>query len=338
MAYSPRRIQNNHIYEICLRTGEGLPFSCSELINSLLIGIMARANRDDKVKVCHFVWLANHAHILLVANRPEDFCAYYGEVMKKVTETFKALFGITRLDLWQGRISVIELITLEDVEERIAYFYLNPARANLVSSIEKYPGLSSWHFFQSTSGCVDAFYTQPVKWYRYNELPPLLGDSDSTDIHSVSRLNPLKGYTKESFILQPNVWMKSFGIETPEEVKAINRRIINAVNSEQAALKAHRCAEGKSVIGTDRLKQETPTLSGWKPKKNGRRIFIVCRNISLRKEYIREYKNFCQCCAEARQRVLAGLKNVFWPQGAFIPWFPPCLRGAVSPLLVPLAA
>jgi hypothetical protein len=258
--------------------------------------------------------------------------------MKKVTETWKALFGISRLDLWKGRISVIELITLEDVEERIAYFYLNPARANLVSSIDKYPGLSSWHFFQLASSCIDSLYTQPVKWYRYNELPPLLSDPDSHNIHSVSLLNTRKGYTKESFILHPNAWMKSFGIETLEEVKAINRRIINAVYSEQSALNAHRSREGKSVMGADRLKRETPTLSGWIPKKNGRRIFIVCRNTSLRKEYIREYKKFCQCCAEARQKVLAGIKNVFWPQGAFVPWFPPLLRGAVSPLLVPLTA
>jgi hypothetical protein len=84
MAYSPQRIQKNHIYEICLRTGKGLPFSCSELINILLIGIMARANGEVKVKVCHFVWLANHAHILIVANQPKDFCAYYDELMKKV--------------------------------------------------------------------------------------------------------------------------------------------------------------------------------------------------------------------------------------------------------------
>jgi hypothetical protein len=138
-------------------------------------------------------------------------------------------------------------------------------------------------------------------------------------------------------MLQPNAWMKAFGIEAPEEVRTINRRIFNTVHSEQEALSEHRRAEGKSVSGPDQLRRETPTLKGWKPKKNGRRIFIVCRNISLRKEYIREFKHFCQLCAEARQKVLDGVKNVLWPDGAFIPWFPPLLKGAISPGLVPLA-
>jgi hypothetical protein len=335
MAYSPRRYEENHVYEICMRTKEGLPFACAEIINVLLLGIMARANRDNKVQICHFVWMANHVHILLVAGNPHDFCRYYSEVMKKVTETWKSLFGLDSLLLWEKRSSVIELITPEDVEERIAYFYQNPANANLVSTIDKYPGLSSWYFFQGFNDSVDSVYTRAVKWYQYNLLPALLSEEDLTQPPCASLLKALDGFTKESFVLHPNAWMKPFGITDPDEVKATNMRIIKAVGIQQETLAAQRRSEEKSVMGVDQLKREIPTLSGWEPKKKSHRIFVICKDVSLRKEYIKEYKRFCEWCAESRKKVLAGLKDVLWPNGAFVPWFPPLLSGAICPCLVP---
>jgi len=335
MAYTPRRFEENHVYEICLRTKKGLPFACLEILNILLLGIMARANRDQKLKVCHFQWLGNHVHILFVVIDPDAVASYYAELMKKTTETWKALFGLQRLELWRKRISVIDLITPEDVEERIAYFYLNPANANLVTSIDKYPGLSSWPIFQNMANSVDFVYTRPVKWYRYNELPALLSEQDFNQPPAPSMLTALDGFTNESLVLHPNAWMRSFEITNPEEVKAINRRIVKAVCSQQEVLIAHRRKEGRSVMGVDRLKKEKPTLSGWEPKKNGRRIFVICKDKSLRKQYISEYKLFCMQCREARQKVLAGVKDVLWPKGAFIPWFQPLLRGYISPCLVP---
>ena len=301
----------------------------------LLLGIMARANRDNKVQICHFVWMANHAHILLVAGNPHDFCRYYSELMKKVTETWKALFGLDRLLLWETRISVIELITPEDVEERIAYFYQNPANANLVSTIDKYPGLSSWRFFKGCNDSVDSVYTRPVKWYQYNQLPALLSEEDLTHPPPLLLLQALKGFTNESFELHPNAWMRPFGITDADEVKATNMRIINAVGTQQEVLAAHRRSEGKNVMGVDQLKRETPTLSGWEPNEKSDRIFVICKDVFLRIEYIKEYKKFCEWCADARKKVLAGVKDVLWPNGAFIPWFPPLLKGVICPCLVP---
>jgi hypothetical protein len=230
---------------------------------------------------------------------------------------------------------VIELITPEDVEERIAYFYQNPANANLVSTIDKYPGLSSWYFFQGFNDSVDSVYTRAVKWYQYNLLPALLSEEDLTQPPCASLLKALDGFTKESFVLHPNAWMKPFGITDPDEVKATNMRIIKAVGIQQETLAAQRRSEEKSVMGVDQLKREIPTLSGWEPKKKSHRIFVICKDVSLRKEYIKEYKRFCEWCAESRKKVLAGLKDVLWPNGAFVPWFPPLLSGAICPCLVP---
>jgi hypothetical protein len=112
---------------------------------------------------------------------------------------------------------------------------------------------------------VDFVYTLPVKWYRYNELPALLNEKDFNQPPAPSMLTALDGFTSESFVLHPNAWMGSFGITDPDEVKAINSRIVKAVCSQQEVLIAHRRKEGRSVMGVDRLKNEKSTLGGWEP-------------------------------------------------------------------------
>jgi len=332
MAYTPRRILKDHVYEICFRTKEGLPFSATETINTLLLGIMARTNRDDKIKLCHFLWMANHCHALVVATNPEVFCSYYNEVMKKVTESWKALFGLNSLNLWKQRISVIELIEREDVEDRIAYFYLNPAKANLASDINKYPGLNSWHFFQNASHSVDATCRRTVKWYQYTSLPPIFSDSEAimSDSAQLKAIKSTTSSTIEHFVLSPNAWMKAFGITTSEEVKAINNKIKINVQERTAIFSAERRLENKSTLGVTVLKSEQPSLTGWQSPKNDRRIFVICSNSTLRREYIKVFKEFCEHCAQARKNVLAGLKKIIWPEGAFVPWFSPLKCGFIN--------
>ena len=332
MAYTPRRILKDHVYEICFRTKEGLPFPATETINTLLLGIMARANRDDKVKLCHFLWMSNHCHALVVASNPEVFCSYYNEVMKKVSESWKALFGLNSLNLWKQRISVIELIEREDVEDRIAYFYLNPAKANLNSNISKYPGLSSWHYFQNTKHRVDVTVSRRVKWYQYVSLPAIFSDSDAimSDSAQLKAITSSASSTNETFVLTPNAWMKAFGIITSDEVKDINNRIKASIHARNAVFDAERRSSNTSTIGVAKLKSEQPTMTGWISSKNDPRIFVICSNLNLRIDYIKAFKEFCEHCAEARKNVLAGLKDIIWPQGAFVPWFSPLKYGFIN--------
>jgi hypothetical protein len=63
-------------------------------------------------------------HTIYVGTPPK-FCRGSPRPIKK------ALFGLDSPLLWEKRISVIELITAKDVEERIAYFDQKPANANL---------------------------------------------------------------------------------------------------------------------------------------------------------------------------------------------------------------
>ena len=48
------------------RTEVGLPLVASHCMNFILWGILARAKELYAVKVCHFVFMANHLHMVIV--------------------------------------------------------------------------------------------------------------------------------------------------------------------------------------------------------------------------------------------------------------------------------
>ena len=81
---------------------------------------------------------------MLLIPQDAELCVYfYQELQKKVTEAMKRLLGVRRLNLWEGDPILAEVLDADKVISRITYFYANPAEADLVDSIDEYPGLTS---------------------------------------------------------------------------------------------------------------------------------------------------------------------------------------------------
>ncbi len=102
MPRTRRYIRANRPYELDIRVKSGLPFACLRLIKLVLKSAPARAQRDNKVTICHHHWQANHLHMLLIPQDAELCVYFYQELQKKVTEAMKRLLGVRRLNLWEG--------------------------------------------------------------------------------------------------------------------------------------------------------------------------------------------------------------------------------------------
>jgi hypothetical protein len=130
------------------------------------------------------------------------------------------------------------------VDVFFAYIYSNPAKDNLVRSIDEYPGFSSWQMF--TSG-------ESTKVWKRLRSPQFL--ALTTDSHN------LRGYTKEAerllaessesqtFALEPNAWLEAFGITDPEQQQRINQRVIERVRTLEERAARVRERKRKRVIG-----------------------------------------------------------------------------------------
>ena len=202
----------------------------------------------------------------------------------------------------------------------IAYYYANPAKANLVESIDTYPGVSTWFDFISHKEHLSACVTEELPWIRLTRIPKLARRllSESQDKYFTERLreeNKDKTHTLELF---PNAWMACFGITRDEDVRQINERIIARLRHNEEVCKRWRERRGRKVLGVKALKAQ-PIMAAHTPKKRGRRIFCIAATKAVRIFLIEEFKAFCVECWCCYEKWRDGEVLVAWPPGAFLP-------------------
>lgn len=319
----PRRrryIRSNAPYEICLRAKAGFPFPAWLLMLLLLSSALARTQRDLKVVVCHYIWLNNHLHLILIARDPAQCAKFIMELKKKITDYVKRLTGKNFLNLWEDGSMIAEILDEECVQRRIAYFYTNAGRADLVDSISEYPGLSTWSQF-SNARTVDSKFTEPIPWVRLPavHMLPSQALTERQDSFIVNKLRK-SSTLKHDLTVEPNAWMKCFGIDD-SEVDEINENIRARVHDEEKEFRAERARTGKTVIGASKLKRRGITWDHV-PKKRERRIFVLSSLNELRMQYIDFISELCEHCRELYGMACAGAR-VDWPPGIFAPRIPP---------------
>ncbi len=310
-----------HVYEIIIRAREGLPLPTLEAIKALILSAMARTQRDDKVDICHYVWMGNHAHICAVVYDAQSLADFMQELQKKLTDSLKRLLGKKHLRVWAGSPVVSVIVDPEKAIEKFAYVYANPAKADLVDCIEDYPGLSSWKEFQQllSSSSVDAQSTQKVPWIRLRNIPEIKSKVVSAlkDREITGKMLKDSSCDMHELVLKPNAWMKAFGITTPDEIKSINKQIVLGTRVKELVARVQRTAKGKGVIGSDRLRLE-PILKPHEPPPTKRRVLVQANNPKLRAKYIWRIKSLAKYAESLFEKWKNGA-SVRWPPGVFRP-------------------
>lgn len=319
-----RVIFEGTLYEVVPRAREGLPLPPTEVTNQLVAGILARTQRDNKVILCNFVEMNNHAHQHCIANAPELHTKFYMEYQKKITDTVRKLTKRKWLHLWERRPSVAYIAELQDAINRLVYIFLNPVKAGLVNSIDDYPGLSSWRAFTTCEASVDAEFVEKAVWTPVSRLPPLPHGnrlSSANDRVLARTLRESRYAVPCDLVLKPLAWLKLFGITEAPKIEAIRQRVIEQVRAGEAAYAKERRDSGRGVFGRERLKQQE-YLRPHVPKSKQRRIFVICGNDTLRPQIIHVIQAIVIKCRACYQVLKAGGRDD-WPPGTFIPWIPP---------------
>lgn len=319
--------QSRCVYEICFRAKRGIPLPSRAVIKFILESAIARTQRGNgKVIICHYTWMANHVHILVVCQDVTALKDFYGELKKRITDMLKRLLGLPELKLWEEREArVMQILDLEKLKRQIGYYYLNPARADQEDSIDRYPGLNTWRTFCSVAAEVDSFEETHSRWIRLPSIPAL--SSYNPTLKEEERIiNLIKGdnQVRTSYKVEPFACFKAFGVTDPQELEAIRAEIIADVRAQEQELREKRQKAGKRVVGALRLIQEPITISGYEPsKQRGRKIYFLSSVLELRVKFCNLYKSFCERCKECYRRACLGDRRVEWPPGAFVPPIPP---------------
>ena len=324
MSRRRRCIKSKTTYEICFRARRSLPLSAHRLMKRLIESAIARTQRDDKVILCHDIWNGSHTHLIVKALDAEQCKNFYMEIQKKITDAVKRLLKVDHLEIWEGRPTVVELPNVDAVIVRIAYLYANPAQDDLEESIDRFPGLSSWRPFLNCLHTLDAKSEEIVPWIRLPSIQPLDSRhlSDSQDINLTRQLEKLNRKKSHKLIRRPNAWMKCFEIESDEEAKAINERIVQEVRVREEEERLRRKLAKKTVMGSARLLRQ-PIMKEHQPKKRERKIFVYSTIKEIRLDRIAAADHFEREYDRCSKEWRGGNLFVEWPPGAFRPPIPP---------------
>ncbi|MDR2337401.1 MAG: transposase [Deltaproteobacteria bacterium] len=286
-----------------------MPFPAYPLINTALIGILARAKSLYNISICHFVFMSNHFHILAVVRNPADIPNFIRLLKLESASAINRICGIRQNTVWNDGFDDPIVLTYDKVIDTIKYIYKNPASADLVNSIEQYPGLSSWSMFKKKEYRKECVWIKRSQFYKINNLALMTDKKQKELINNLAGDKPIF----HTFELEPNAWMEGFIEYKDNNPEEINNQIIKEVIEEEKKLE-----HPKGVVGAKKLKTQHINKK-FKSAKYSKRMLCISSNIELRKTYITYFRSLTQIAKQAYKTIKNGLCNILFPAGMFMP-------------------
>jgi len=306
---------NKSVVLVSTRTETGLPFPPSYHINFLLWGILAKAQSLYSVKVCHFVFMSNHLHMMIVVDNPEDVCKFVGYIKAESAHAINRILGRRQRTIWSDGYDSPVILTAEGAIQFIEYIYVNPTKDYLEESIKQYPGLSSW----------DMFITgELIKMCKKIRRSSITIKNPKLSINMQKKI--LKEYQDLDgencfFKLEPNAWMEQFDEYKDEDPLLINAQLIEKITDKEIEFKKERLKEGRLVLGATRLRRQS-ILHPHVPKKYQHRSICLCFDQGLRKAFIAHFRRLDYEAKSTYRSWQKGDTSKKMPPGIFAPRMP----------------
>ncbi|MCB0337910.1 MAG: transposase, partial [Bdellovibrionales bacterium] len=285
-------------------------------MNYVLWGVIARAREQYDVSVCHFIFMGNHFHMLLVVRNPEDVSKFIGYVKTESAHAVNRFLNRSQRTVWQDGYDSPVVLTSESAKRYIAYIYLNPVRARLVASIKDYPGVSSWEMF------VQKIESKKFKRLSRRALKPL--SSPTLSIRQQRKLVSTFGKCEGSehlFVLEPNAWMDCFSDTRDEDRNLLNDELLKTIRGDEAESERERKKNRQAVFGATALRQRS-IISNHVPKKRSRRMICISSDKTLRGDFLRLFKALANSASSVYQAWKKGDRSQVMPVGMFSPPMP----------------
>jgi hypothetical protein len=219
------------------------------------------------------------------------------------------LTGVRQRTVWSRGFDDPIILTVDKVIHFIKYIYKNAANANLVSSIEQYPGNSSWQMFRTKQYEKNCIWIRREAFYKINSLHCM----NERELNKL--VLKLAGETPKyhNFVLEPDAWISCFDEFKDIEPDTINQKIINEILDEERHLE-----HPTGVLGVSKLKTQHINKT-YKPDKFGKRMICICSDINLRIRFIKYFTTISEQAKEAYKRIKYGICDVLFPPGMFMP-------------------
>jgi REP element-mobilizing transposase RayT len=277
-------IHNTPVY-ITTSVQEGLPLVATTYMNLIVEGILAAAQTKYPVTFCGYCVMANHIHILLVVQNPNDVYKFLGYLKCELAHAINRLLGRNQRSVWVEGYDSPTILTPMTVWEKLRYIHLNPVKANLVERCGEFPGVSSYEALLAggmTKKC------RRVARDSITALPKRkLSQDEQEQLTEILREAPGANYELE---VEPWAFLKCFEEEKNLDHFSYLERFLKELTDEE---KHYARIRTKPVIGAHALSLEDPRTP-YSSNRSGKKMICLSEDINLRKRFIGWFKDQCE--------------------------------------------
>jgi REP element-mobilizing transposase RayT len=283
----PRQVLPGRDYMVTRRCSERRFFlRPDEDTNNAFIYCLILAAKRAKVEVTFAVAMSNHYHTGI--HDPDGnfpiFTEYFHCILARCQNTYLGRFE----GFWSSEpTSVVHLVEPNDILDKMAYAFANPAAADLVDTIEEWPGVAT---FQATITGGDLTATRPKHFFR--------DDGEMPEFVSLRITRP-HGFQD----LGQSGWASL---------------VTERVRAAEAEHRERRTAKGISVFGRARILAQMPFTC---PESHAPRFKmsprVAAKSKWARIEALRRSRGFMDKYRDAFRGHMAGLAGIVFPFGTY---------------------
>ena len=283
----PRQVVPGRDYMITRRCSERRFFlrPDDETNNAFIYCLVLAATRAN-VQVTFSAAMSNHAHTGIRdpdGNYP-DFTEHFHGLLARCQNAYLGRFE----NFWSSEpTSVVHLVEPDDILSKMTYAFTNPTAADLVDTIEDWPGVST---FQATLSGGHITATRPKHFFR--------DDSGMPEVVSLPIVRP-----------------HGFEDLTQTEWTCL---VSERVRAKEAEHRQRRAAMGITVLGRTKILEQNPFHC---PESHAPRFQmsprVAAQNKWARIEALQRNRGFIEKYRDAFLRHIDGLANVLFPFGTF---------------------
>lgn len=315
MSGQRRYFRYKKVYHITNRTSEGLPFVPNKFIEMLIGGIVSRAQElYPGIVVNAVIFMGNHFHMIItIYTDPATLSAFMGYIQGELSGLIHRLTGVSNKRLWATRFKPSELLTPEQVMNKLAYLYLNPVASNLVEKIDEWEGFSSWNELNRGE-------ERSYRWISdsliENRLPkvPFTDESIANLVESISTI----GGGPRPFQCDPFFWKKCFKETSSKTNDELRQELLGTIREKEEGYRKERETNGFPVMGASKLRYQS-IYKPYKSKKYGRSPTCESTCQATAKVFMNNYKSFKEVCRKVYEAWKKGRFEILLPPGAFAP-------------------
>lgn len=290
------------LVEVTCRTLQGrMLLRPSDRLNRIVYGLVARAARRYSMRVCAFVYLSNHCHLLLRPADADQLAGFMGYLNGNLAREAGRLHA-WREKFWGQRYRAIPVSF--EVDEQIArfeYLLAHGCKENLVARPQDWPGASSTRALL-TGERIQGIWYDRTRQYRSNRAGGGRPEEEFASIETLE-LSPLPCWDRLS--------AHSLALRILELVEKVSR---------EARQRAKQSRIGP--MGRRRILRQDPHRRPRTLKRSPAPLFHAA-TFEIRRMLERMYREYYDAYRDARERVRQQSRPGAFPRyGIPPPWAP----------------